>query len=125
MRTGATLARALVVLWTMSAVGCGGIGVHYRARGPARPPRDPSSVAIYTLTPPGLQYDVVGTLRAEAASFDMSSGPALLARLRDAAAANGCGALLIDHGYCVEDGGGTGYSITQSSLEVSCIEVRR
>ena len=116
----------LLFVAALALAGCGGISVRYRGRTPlAHPPLEPSAVAIYTLTPVGLRYEVVGTLRAEASGLDLEPGPALLARIRDAAAANGCGAVLIDHGYCVEEGGRSQMVTSNASLEAACIEVQR
>jgi hypothetical protein len=58
-----------MLLVALASIGCAGIGTRFHARmDRVTVPRDPRTVAIYTMTPPGLRYDVVGALHAEEAS---------------------------------------------------------
>jgi len=83
--------------------GCGGPAASFvprRRRSTRRATRPPS-----TSTPCGPR----ARTRSSAISAhgkkggDQAAGPALIATLRDEAARHGCDAVVLDHGYCVEE----------------------
>jgi hypothetical protein len=115
--------RSLFLVVFAIVTACGS-SVRYAPRGSTAAAIDPASVAIYTMTPSTLHYDVVGAFHAQASGYQFEPGTALLAHIRDEAARRGCRAVLVDHGYCAEEAGSMLVG-TESSLDALCIEVRR